>query len=181
MTDQTKTVGTMGFAERLIRHFQKNGFRDVTEGVILHVKSRFGDYEKIRSEFSRASSMGVSVPLAQYFEIRFIECFSETRSEEEIRKHFHSDFEPELRRQFPELFFGKTNYLFDENAVGTKFDIAIRIGQNVDNVAKIVLLNDPDSSFVEYFERQNVTQSEEWETLCSDLKIAVGKLALLQI
>ncbi|MFB0965759.1 MAG: hypothetical protein QMC36_09040 [Patescibacteria group bacterium] len=175
--------GVMGFAERLIRHFQKNGFVDVTEAVVLHVKARKGvasSYEVVSQEFARASAQGSSVSLSQFFEVRFIESFSQQRSEEEIRNMFHSDFEPELRRNFPELYFGKTNYLFDQNAVGTKYDIAIRIGRTNESGAKIVLLNDPGSSFVEYFEKQ-MKAVEEWDALCSDLKAAVGKLALLQI
>lgn len=177
----TKQNQAIGFAERLIRHFQKNGFTDVTEAVILHVKARdSASYEKVTAEFARAEKEDTPVQLAQFFEFRWIECYSESRTEDEIRKQFNSDFEPELRKTFPELFFGKTNYLFDKNAVGTKYDIAIRIGRNIDNVAKIVLLNDPGSSFVEFFDRQ-LKAIEEWEALCDDLKATVGKLALLQI
>lgn len=180
MTNQ-KNGGVMSFAERLIRHFQKNGFVDVTEAVVLHVKGRnFATYEAVSEEFARADSKGASLPLSQFFEVRFIECFSESRTEEEIRGQFHSDFEPELRRNFPELYFGKTNYLFDQNAAGTKYDIAIRIGRTNETGAKIVLLNDPGSSFVEFFERQ-MKAVEEWDDLCSDLKTAVGKIALLHI
>lgn len=173
--------GVSGFAERLIRHFQKNGFADVTEAVVLHVRSRnLSTYETVSSAFKDADADGVSIPLSQFFEIRFIECFSESRSEEEIRSQFHADFEPELRRNFPELYFGKTNYLFDQNAVGTKYDIAIRIGRTNETGAKIVLLNDPGSSFVEFFEKQ-MKAVEEWDDLCSDLRAAVGKIALLRI
>lgn len=173
--------GVVSFAERLIRHFQKNGFVDVTEAVVLHAKARgFATYESVSEEFQRADSKGASLPLSQFFEVRFIECFSESRSEEEIRSHFHSDFEPELRRNFPDLYFGKTNYLFDQNATGTKYDIAIRIGRTSQSGARIVLLNDPGSSFVEFFEKQ-MKALEEWEDLCSDLKATVGRIALLQI
>lgn len=173
--------GVMSFAERLIRHFQKNGFVDVTEAVVLHVKARgFATYEAVNEEFKQADYKGASLPLSQFFEVRFIECFSESRSEEEIRSHFHSDFEPELRRNFPELYFGKTNYLFDQNATGTKYDIAIRIGRTSPSGVRIVLLNDPGSSFVEFFEKQ-MKAMEEWEDLCSDLKAAVGRIALLHI
>jgi len=175
--------GVMSFAERLIRHFQKNGFSDVTEAVVLHVKARSGmnsSYEEVNEAFAQASAMGRSVSLSQFFELRFIECFSDTRSEAEIRQNFPTDFEPELRRNFPELYFEKTNYLFDQNAVGTKYDIAIRIGRTNDTGAKIVLLNDPGNSFVQFFEKQ-MKAMEEWDSLCSDLKAAVGKIALLQI
>lgn len=182
MTNQNNG-GVMGFAERLIRHFQKNGFVDVTEAVVLHVKARknlAASYEVVSQEFARAHAQGSSVSLSQFFEVRFIECFSEARTEETIRGQFHADFEPELRRNFPDLYFGKTNYLFDQNAIGTKYDIAIRIGRTNESGAKIVLLNDPGSSFVEYFEKQ-MKAVEEWDDLCSDLKATVGKLALLQI
>lgn len=182
MTNQNNG-GVMGFAERLIRHFQKNGFVDVTEAVVLHVKARknlAASYEVVSQEFARANAQGSSVSLSQFFEVRFIECFSETRTEDAIRGQFHADFEPELRKNFPDLYFGKTNYLFDQNAVGTKYDIAIRIGRTNESGAKIVLLNDPGSSFVEYFEKQ-MKAVEEWGDLCSDLKATVGKLALLQI
>lgn len=173
--------GVMSFAERLIRHFQKNGFVDVTEAVVLHVKARnFATYESVSEEFRHADEKGDALPLSHFFEVRFIECFSESRSEEEIRSNFPADFEPELRRDFPELYFGKTNYLFDKNATGTKYDVAIRIGRSTDSGARIVLMNDPDSSFGEAFERQ-MKAMEEWEDLCSDLKATVGKLALLQI
>lgn len=172
----------VSFAERLVRHFQKHGFSDVKEAIVLHIKGVPGiDYQTVSAEFAATKMENIGVPLSRNFEIRFIECFSESRDELKIRQEFQSDFEPNLRRQFPELFFEKKNYLFDENAVGTKYDIAIRIGRkSPDNVVKIVLLNDPGASFGEFFERQMKT-IEEWNEICVDIKATVGKLALLQI
>ncbi len=179
MTTQNKTKS---FAERLVRHFQKHGFPDVSEAVVLHVRTSGNlEYETVSAEFIHAESQGVAIPLARHFEFRFIECFSESRTEQEIREKFQADFEPNLRRQFPELFFEKKNYLFDENASGTKYDVAIRIGRKgPDNVAKIVLLNDPGASFGEFFDRQMKTL-DEWSEICGGLQAAVGKLGLLQI
>ncbi len=181
MTTQNKTFAK-SFAERLVGHFQKHGFSDVREAIVLHVRADSNlRYETVSDEFARAEKNGVTIPLARYFEFRFIECFSQIRSEQEIREKFQSDFEPNLRRSFPELFFEKRNYLFDENATGTKYDIAIRIGRkSSDNVTKVVLLNDPGASFGEFFDRQMKTL-EEWDEICGDLQAAVGKLALLQI
>lgn len=177
MTNQK--AGGMGFAERLIRHFQKHGFPDVTEAVFLHVRTlRPVTYEEMAREFAENETKGLPLSFVKHFGFHFIESFSEVRKEVDIRRNFNSDFDQGLRRGFPELFFEKTNYLFDENAAGTKYDLAIRIGRNVDNVARVVLLNDPGASFVEFFKRMGY---EEWDALCDDVRHTVGRIAMLNI
>lgn len=177
MTD--KNVGSTGFAERLIRHFQKHGFADVTEAVLLHFRTpNPTTYEEVVREFAETGANVAPTAFGKRFSLRFIESFSEVRSEKDILRNFHQDFGEGLRRNFPELFFEKTNYLFDENAEGTKYDLAIRIGRNVDNAAKVVLLNDPGASFVEFFDRMGY---DEWATLCDDLRHTVGRIAMLNV
>lgn len=185
MEDQNKNRA-MSYSERLVRHFQNNGFNDVTEAVVLHVKGSSNlSFEQVSDEFAKADAKKSPIPLSRFFEVRFIECYSDKRTESEIRSQFQQDFEWKLRKNFPELFFEKKNYLFDDKAEKTKYDIAIRIGRkSPEGVVKVVLLNDPGASFVEYFERQ----SEEVERCAmtdeevnDQVKAAVGKVALLRI
>jgi hypothetical protein len=140
-----------GSAERIVRHFQAEGFSGISEAFIIRIRLKEGDRTKVDAAFKLAADQGTMPPVHQYFEIRPLGHFSDTRSYAEARSAIQSDFTTGLRFGVPRVFFDPAPVVIDDVLAGsTKFDVMMKVKDNVDGYAVAILLNDPDSAFLDY-------------------------------
>ncbi len=163
-----------GAAERIVRHFQAKGFAGISEALIIRIRLKEGDRTEIDTAFEAAMDQEQMPPVQQFFEIHPFGHFSDSRSFAEARAAIHSDFTVGLRVEVPRVFFDPAPVVIDDAlASGTKYDVMMKLRDNVDGYAIAILLNDPDSSFLEYL---GTHRGNDWQQIMGEFEIAIVSL-----
>jgi len=161
-------------AQRIVRHFQGKGFTRITEALILQIHHIAGDRAEIEEAFEAAQEQDKVPPVNAYFEIHPYGHFSETRSFNEAKSALKSDFTLSLINDIPRMFFEAAPALADDPlAQGTKYDAIMKLSDNVDGYAVVILLNDPDASFIDYV---GTHPGADWHKIMGEFKIATTSL-----
>lgn len=157
-----------GIAERIVRHFQTEGFAGISEALIIRICLRKSDRMEVDAAFTRAVEQGKMPPVQEYFEIRPYGHFSNFRSFVAAKAAIHTDFGGNLRQELSSVFFDSAPVVIDDAlATSTKYDAMIKLHDNVGEYAFAILLNDPDSSFFEYLDAHH---GNDWQTLMGDFE-----------
>ena len=157
-------------AERIVRHFQDQGFPGITEAVLVRIRLKKGDRLEVDAAFDRALARDATPPVQEYFQIQLYGFYSEIRSLLNIKTAFADDFTSGLRAELSNVYFDPAPVVVnDALATGTKYDAMLKLGDNADGYAVAVLLNDPASSFFEYMESR---AGYDWHTITGTLGAA---------
>lgn len=168
--ENTPTLPANEAAERIVRYFQANGFAGISEALIIQIRLKGGD----RTEIDAAFEENVSRSVQQYFEMRTFGHYSEFRSFAEARSAMQSDFTEALRAELPRVFFDLAPVVIDDPmATGSKYDVLMKITDNVDGDAIGILLNDPDASFLEYI---GTHHGDDWQQIMGNFEITTSSL-----
>lgn len=168
--ENTLTLPANEAAERIVRYFQANGFAGISEALIIQIRLKGGD----RAEIDAAFEEDVLPPVQQYFEMRTFGHYSEFRSFAEARSAIQSDFTEALRMELPRVFFDLAPVVIDDPmASGSKYDVLMKITDNVDGNALGILLNDPDASFLEYI---GTHHGDDWQQIIGNFAAATSSL-----
>lgn len=172
---KTSTLQADGAAERIVRHFQANGFVGITEALVIRIRLKEGSRTEVDAAFEAAHEQEKNPPVQQHFEIHPFGHFSDFRSFAEARSAIQSDFTEALRMEVPRVFFDPAPVVIDDAmASGTKYDVLMKIKDNVDGYAIGILLNDPDASFLEYV---GTHHGNDWQKIMGDFEITTTSLA----
>jgi len=156
-------------AERIVRHFQAQGFSGITEALIIRIHLKAGGRDDVEEAFEAAQEQDRAAPVEQYFEIYPFGHFAEFRSFDEAKAVFKSDFTPSLRGDVPKLYFDAAPVVVDDPlASGTKYDVMMKLRDNVGGCAVAVLMNDPDASFLDYF---GTHLGNDWKKIMGDFEV----------
>jgi hypothetical protein len=162
-------------AKRILRHFQGAGFTRITEAMLIQIQQIAGDQTEIEGVFESALEQGEAPPVSAYFKIHPYGHYSEKRSFADAKANLHSDVTLTLINEIPKLFFGLAPVLIDDPlASGTKYDVMMKLDDNVDCYAVAILLNDPDASFIDYV---GTHPGADWQKIIGELEIATTSLA----
>lgn len=173
--NNTSALQADGPAERIVRHFQAKGFPGITEALIIQIRLKDGDRMKVEDAFEAAHEQETPLPVQQYFELRPFGHFSGFRSFAEARSAIQSDFTQALRMEVPRVFFDAAPVVIDDAlASGSKYDVLMKITNNVDGCAIGILLNDPDASFLEYI---GTHHGNDWQQIIGNFEITTASLA----
>jgi len=172
--DNTSALMADGAAERIVRHFQANGFVGISEALIIRIRLREGDRTTVDAAFEAALEQELHPPVQQCFEILPLGHFSDSRSFAEARSAIQSDFTLALRMEVPRVYFDPAPVVVDDAmASGTKYDALMKITDNIGRYAIAILLNDPDSSFLEYV---GTHHGNDWQKIMGDFEITTTSL-----
>lgn len=172
--NETSNTNTDNAAERIVRHFQAQGFIGITEALIIRIRLKEGSREEIESAFETALEQDKLPPLQPYFEIHPYGHFSDFRSFAEAKSAFHSDFTPSLRSEIPKLFFEPAPVVIDDAlASGTRYDVMMKLRDNVGGYAIAILMNDPDVSFLDYI---GTHTGNDWKKIMGEFESATAAL-----
>ena len=150
-------------AERIVRHFQLQGFAGISEALILRIRLIKGGRHEIEAAFETAIENHRTLPLHEQFEVRAIGHFAEARDFNQARAAIQSDFGVALRREMPSIYFDPAPVMIDDPmASGTKYDAMVKLWDNLQDCAYAVLLNDPDASFLDYVGSHH---GDDWEKI----------------
>ncbi len=159
-------------AERIVRHFQAEGFPGITEAVLVRIRLKKGDRLEVDAAFDRALARDATPPVQEYFQIQLHGFHSEIRSLLNVKTAFADDFTSGLRAELPSIYFDAAPVVAnDALANGTKYDAMLKLSDNADGYAVAVLLNDPTSSFFEYMESH---AGYDWQTIIGTLGAAAS-------
>lgn len=162
-------------AERIVRYFQANGFSGISEAFIIRIRLKEGDRAEVETAFEAAHEQETPLPVQQYFELRPFGHFSDFRSFDEARSAIQSDFTEALRMEIPRVFFDAASVVIDDAlASGSKYDVLMKITDNIDGYAIGILLNDPDASFLEYI---GTHHGNDWKQIMGNFEITTAALA----
>jgi hypothetical protein len=162
-------------AERIVRYFQTNGFTGISEALIIRIRLKAGDRSTIEEAFETAHEQEISPPVQQYFELNAIGHFADSRTFAEARSVIQSDFTEALRMEIPRLYFDSAPVVIDDVlASSTKYDVLMKITDNIDGCAIGILLNDPDASFLEYI---GTHHGNDWQQIMGNFEITTASLA----
>ena len=168
--ENTVTLPGNTMAERVVRHFQAQGFVGIQEALIIRIRLRHGERGEIVAAFNAAGDGQAPLPLNEYFEIQPYGYFSPARSFAEIRAAIPADFTRPLRAALPRVYFDAAPLVIDDAlATGSKYDALIKLSDNVGEYAFGILLNDPDSSFFEYLGSHH---GDNWQGILGDFENA---------
>lgn len=163
-------------AERIVRHFQAEGFAGISEALIVRVGLRKGDRTAVDTAFKVAEDQDRFPPVGEYFELRPYGHFSDFRSFAEAKAAIQSDFTVSLRKELPSLFFDPAPVVIDDAlATETKYDAMVKLRDNDGGYAFAILLNDPDSSFFEYL---GTHRGNDWQKIMGDFGITAISFGL---
>ena len=161
-------------AERIVRHFQTQGFTRITEALIIQIHHIAGDRSEVDEAFEAAQEQDKTPPVKKYFEIHIYGHFSEFRSFDEAKSALKSDFTPTLLNDIPKVFFDPAPVVIDDPlASGTKYDAIMKVRDNVDGYAVAILMNDPDASFIDYV---GTHPGSDWQKIMGEFEIAIASL-----
>jgi hypothetical protein len=161
-------------AERIVRHFQAEGFSGITEAFIIRIGLKNGNRAEVETAFRLAADRGEMPPVHQHFEIRPLGHFSDFRSFAEARSAIQSDFTASLRFGVPRVFFDPAPVVIDDVLAGsTKYDVLIKIRDNVDGYGFAILLNDPDSAFLDYL---GTHHGNDWQKIMGKFENTIASL-----
>lgn len=161
-------------ARRIVRHFQGKGFTRITEALIIQIHHIAGDRAEIDEAFEAAQEQGKVPPVNAHFEIHPYGHFSEFRSFDEAKSALNTDFTLTLIHDIPRMFFDPAPVMADDPlASGTKYDVIMKLSDNVDGYAVAILLNDPDASFIDYV---GTHPGADWHKIMGEFEIATTSL-----
>lgn len=150
-------------AQHIVQHFQKEGFTGITEAMIIRVSLKHGTRGQVDAAFEEAVESDRMLPVHEHFELRPFGHYAESRSFDEACLAIQSDFGTGLRIDLPRLYFESAPVVIDDAlATGTRYDAMVKLCDNIDGCAYAILLNDPDSSFIEYL---GTRHGNDWERL----------------
>lgn len=159
-------------AERVVRHFQAEGFPGITEALLVRVRLKKGDRLVVDAAFEQAQEQGAMPPTREYFEIQPYGFYSEIRTLIAAKAAFPSDFGHGLAYQLPKVFFDPAPVVVDDAlATDTKYDAMMKLSDNAGGYAIATLLNDPNSSFFEYMENH---AGYDWQQIIGSLGAAAN-------
>ena len=157
-------------AEHIVQHFQNAGFAGITEAMIIRVSLKHGTRGEVEAAFEDAMEDDKMPPVHEHFELHPFGHYAESRSFDEARLAIQSDFGSSLRIDLPRLFFEAAPIVVDDAlATGTRYDAMVKLCDNIDGFAYAILLNDPDSSFLEYL---GTHHGDDWEKLLGGITSA---------
>lgn len=172
----TSTLPADGAAKSIVRYFQSNGFAGISEAFIVRIRPKTADRAEIEAAFEAAHEQEKAPPVHQYFEISPFGHYSDFRSFADARAAIQSDFTEALRLEVPKVFFEPAPVVIDDAlASGTKYDVLMKITDNVDGYAVGILLNDPDASFLEYI---GTHHGNDWQQIMGNFASATTSLTL---
>jgi len=173
MNDSTNQTANDA-AEHIVRHFQAKGFDDITEALIIQIRSRGADRAEVEAAFEAAQEQDKSPPLQKYFEIHPYGHFSDFRSYGDAMSAFNSDLTLSLRNEIPKVFFDPAPVVIEDSlASGTKYDVIMKLKDNLEGYAIAVLMNDPEASFLDYI---GTHHGKDWQEIMGDFEIATALL-----
>ncbi len=159
-------------AERIVRHFQAEGFPGITEAVLVRIRLKKGDRLEVDAAFDRALARDATPPVQEYFQIQLYGFYSEIRGLLNIKTAFADDFTSGLRAELPNIYFDAAPVVVnDALANDTKYDAMLKLSDNSGGYAVAMLLNDPNSSFFEYMETHS---GLDWQKIMGTLDAAVA-------
>lgn len=171
----TPTLQANEAAERIVQYFQANGFTGISEALVIRIRLKEGDRAEIDAAFEAAHEQEISPPVQQYFEIRPFGHYSNFRIFAEARSAIQSDFTEALRMEIPRVFFDPAPVMIDDAmASATKYDVLMKITDNIEGYAIGILLNDPDASFLEYI---GTHHGDDWKQIMGNFEITTASLA----
>jgi len=171
----TPTLQANEAAERIVQYFQANGFAGISEALVIRIRLKEGDRAEIEAAFEAAHEQEISPPVQRYFEIRPFGHYSNFRSFAEARSAIQSDFTEALRMEIPRVFFDPAPVMIDDAmASATKYDVLMKITDNIEGYAIGILLNDPDASFLEYI---GTHHGDDWQQIMGNFEITTASLA----
>ena len=110
-------------AERIVRHFQAEGFPGITEAVLVRIRLKQGDRLEVGSAFDRALAHDATPPVHEYFQIQLHGFYSEIRGLLNIKTAFADDFTSGLRAELSSVYFDPAPVVVnDALANDTKYD-----------------------------------------------------------
>jgi len=172
--NDTPTLIADGAAEHIVRHFQTQGFPGITEALIIQIHLKGGERMEIEDAFETALELDKAPPVQKYFEIHPYGHFSDFRSFAEAKSAIHSDFTMSLRSDIPKVFFKPAPVVIEDPlASGTKYDVIMKLRDNVDGYAIAILMNDPDASFLDYI---GTHLGSDWQKIMGEFEIASASL-----
>lgn len=161
-------------AERIVRHFQTQGFTRITEALIIRIHHIAGDRKAVEEAFDAAHEQDEAPPVNMYFEILPYGHFSEFRSFDEAKSALKSDFTVTLLNDIPRVFFDPAPVVIDDPlANGTRYDVIMKLRDSVDGYTVAILLNDPDASFLDYV---GTHPGSDWQKIMGEFEIATTSL-----
>jgi len=161
-------------AERIVRHFQTKGFTRITEALIVQIHHIAGEREEIEEAFDTAQEQDKAPPVKKFFDIRPYGHFAEFRSFDEAKSALKSDFTPTLLSNIHKVFFDPAPVVIDDPlAIGTKYDVIMKLRDNVDGYAAAILMNDPDASFLDYV---GTHPGSDWQKIMGEFEVAIASL-----
>jgi len=171
----TLTLQANEAAERIVRYFQINGFPGISEALIIRIRLKEGDRIDVDAAFEAAHEQEIPPPVQQYFELRPLGHYSDFRSFDEARSAIQTDFTEALRMDVPKVYFDPAPVVIDDAmASGSKYDVLMKITDNVDGCAIVILLNDPDASFLEYI---GTRHGDDWQQIMGNFEITTSSMA----
>lgn len=174
MKDTAKLIAD-GAAERIVRHFQAKGFDGISEALIIRIRLREGTRGEVEAAFEAALEEDRLPPVRKHFEIFPHGHFSDFRSFAEAKALIHSDFTPSLQAEIPKVFFDAAPVVIEDAlASGTKYDVILKLRDNVDGYAIGILMNDPDAAFLDYV---NTHLGNDWQKIMGEFEVAAASLA----
>lgn len=167
-------------AERIVRYFQAQGFSGISEALIIRIALRKGDRAQVEAIFEAALESDKLPPVHDCFEIYPAGHYAATRSFADARAAIQGDFAGSLRMELPRIFFDPAPVMVDDPfATGTRYDAMIKLRDNTDGYAYAILLNDPESSFMEYL---GTHRGNDWQAIMGEFgDIATQAVDLLDI
>jgi hypothetical protein len=166
--ENTPALPANGTAERIVRHFQAEGFTGISEVLIIQIRLKKGDRMDVDAAFKIAEEQKRPPPVSDYFEMRPYGHFSSFRSFAAAKSAIQSDLAASLRKGFPSVFFDSAPVVIDDAlASGTRYDAMVKLRDNVDGCAFAILLNDPDSSFFEYL---GTHHGDDWQQIIGEFE-----------
>ena len=172
--NESSTQAANAAAERIVRHFQAQGFSGITEALIIQIHLKTGNRIEIEEAFEAALEQDKAPPLQKYFDIHLFGHFADFRSFAEAKAAIMSDFTPSLRSDIPRVFFDAAPVVIEDPlASGTKYDVIMKLRDNVGEYAVAVLMNDPDASFLDYI---GTHLGSDWKKIMGEFEIAISSL-----
>ncbi|MDD2720328.1 MAG: hypothetical protein PHH47_03365 [Gallionella sp.] len=170
----TSTLLADDAAKNIVKHFQANGFSGISEALVIRIRLKQGSRELVEAAFESAEIKDETPPLQQYFEILPWGFFSDFRSLAEAKSVFQTDFTSGLRTEVPRVFFDAAPVVVDDPlASGTKYDVLMKLRENVRGYAIAMLLNDPDASFLDYVGSHH---GNDWQQIMGNFEITSQSL-----
>lgn len=168
--ENTPALPAAQLAERVVRHFQREGFVGISEALVLRIRLRHGDRAAVEAAFEAAAQAQESAPLGQWFEISAVGHYSDFRGFPEAKAAIARDFTSALRHGVPRLYFESAPVVIDDPlATDTKYDAMVKLSGNNGGCAFAILLNDPDASFLDYL---GTHHGADWHQVMGDFEAA---------